>query len=153
MAPVRRDLRQGAHDEEPLVGAGVRQDKVRVVDHLTTMGDQVEIQCPGRVAGAARPAHPLLDGEKRGEQGMGVAPRLDKHDAVAIFRGFRIGPGGGPPPARPGQHGQSGLGEPRQSRLKQRLAGGETPGQVAADGDDDRCIEPRCVPRRPLSGL
>jgi len=143
MHPVGRELGDGAHNEPSLMRPGMRHHQARPIDDLAAMGDEVEIKRARRIPGNPLPVEGLFDGRKRLQNGLRGHRRLDKSDSVAILRFIRVGPGGGAPPAGPGQHGQSRRREARQGRLEERLGGGVVAGQVAPEGDDYRLLQLR----------
>jgi hypothetical protein len=141
MAPAGRNLRQRAHDEEPFVGPGVRQDQARPIHHRAAVGDEVEIE-GARCVGLAPPAAERSLDRQQGRKGrLGARGRRDQGDAVSEVRGRRIGPGLRAPPARARQDPEARWGESRQGGLQKGFARIEVAGQVAAQADDDDLVQ------------
>jgi hypothetical protein len=53
MTPIRCDFGQGAHDEQALCGARVRQNELRRRQNFATKGDEIEIKRSWRIRNAA----------------------------------------------------------------------------------------------------
>jgi hypothetical protein len=118
----------------------VRHDHIAIVDHFATIGDQIQIQGPGRVEHVPGAAKALLDGVQGG-QGLAQAERrFDQRHAIEIGRLRGVRPSRRLPPAGDLDHTQGRAGQDLQRRLKQRLAGGEFAGQVRSERDDDGLI-------------
>lgn len=143
MYPIRVNLGERPHDEPPFVRPRMGDLKAGPLDDVAAIGDEVEIERARGVPGKALPVKRLFDGRKRLQNRHRGQRCLDKGDTVAILRVIRVGPGGGTPPARPGQHGQSRRREARQRRLKEFYGGRAAAGQIAAEGDDYRLLKLR----------
>ncbi len=67
MAPRRGDVSQRSHDEQPLMGARMRQDQVRLVQHQPAMRYEVEIERARSVRCLAATTEPGLDAAERNQ--------------------------------------------------------------------------------------
>ena len=118
----------------------MRDSDRAVVQHLTPIGDQIQVQGARRVGLMARPAEPRLDLMKRIQSVAHVENRLHQGHAVQVGRVVGIGPSGRAPPTRAPHHFQPGIGQSRQRRLEQRLRRSKAAGKVRSEGDDHRLV-------------
>ena len=78
VAPVRPDIGQGIEDEGALGHAGMgQQRRLGPGAHQPAIGQQIEIEDPGRVGDGAMPAEVGLDLMQQGEQRLGAERGLD----------------------------------------------------------------------------
>ena len=112
-------------------GAAVAEEAVRrawmgqryrgVIHHMTTVGDQVEVEGSRRVRGVAPASERRFDAHKRLKHLPWLQGRLDKGDAVEIVRLRRFGPSRRAPPSRRPSDLQTDPGQPRQCGFQQRV--------------------------------
>lgn len=89
------------------MGSGVRNHEVGIVKQRASVCDQVEVKGARRVGLDPLTAKGLFNASQRAKRPVRPQGRLDKHNAVAILRPGRVGPGSGPPPRRPGDDVQT----------------------------------------------
>src|SRR5579872_5251234 len=80
MGPVGRDLGQGSDDEQARVRARMRKHQFAAVQHLATIGDQVEVEGSRGVQFSPQAAEFALDAAQGSEGLERRTGRLDKHE-------------------------------------------------------------------------
>lgn len=86
MSPVRRDLRQRSHNEQPIRSTGMRKQKTRFVTDDSAVGDEVQIDGPRSIGLPPYSPHAGLDPVQRGQHLLRREVRLDNGDTVDVVR-------------------------------------------------------------------
>lgn len=141
MAPVRGDLRQGPHDEQPLMRPRMRQDQFGRLEARTTDGDQIQIQGSSRIRARAPAAEIPFYILQQKKDPFRRPVRIDNDDCIEIIRKRWIRPGSRPPKVRDRFNPQTPVCERRHRRVQQIFGTRKITGEVRAQRYDHCFID------------
>jgi hypothetical protein len=107
---------------------------------LTPIGDQVQVEGPGRIRRVAVAAEAGLDAVQGDQRLLQAEQGFDQYDAVQVGRIGRVRPGRRSPPTGPSHDVEPCLVQRCERRFQQRFGRREIALQVRSERDDDGLI-------------